>query len=96
MPTVRKEKELIINIKFRNYSDDVMGYRVLVGGETHYIVNEIYRDEALSIADKLLDYPDNWFVTLLKGNKLYVEKTESDKIVNLDSYRTKKIFESLR
>lgn len=66
------------NLKIRTYSEKVMGYRVIICGEYHYIINELYISEMSEILDFLttLDskYDDYGLILLQEGYRPFIER----------------------
>ena len=65
-------------VHFRSYSDKVYGYRVIIKGEPHYIINDrLMGDLAIETLYRLKDlsaeYSEFGFIMLQQGNKLYIE-----------------------
>lgn len=66
------------NLKIRAYSEKVMGYRVIVQNEYHYIINELYISEMANILKFLTTlnpkYDDYGLVILQEDYKPFIEK----------------------
>lgn len=76
---VSNDVEFDINIKIKTYSPEVMGYRVIVDNEVHYIINSILdKDEKRDVAEALLaldsKYDKYGLIILQKGFRFYIEK----------------------
>ena len=88
---IENSNNLDINIKVRTYSDRVLGYKIVLRNEEHYIINSaIPPSERWEVIDKLIslseEYSEYGFILLLKDYKVFVDKQYRQSMMNYAYY----------
>lgn len=73
----RKQGDYEVKVCFRKYSDKLLGYRIIIGGEYIFCLNEnfdkkITTDAFHRLAKSSEIYADKGFIMLLSNYELYV------------------------